>query len=326
MNKRSKTLRDLAIRFIHFLSDDLAYATIGGSVARGTADLYSDIDITLYTHNPSLTSANILFENEYIQIEVKSVEQLPDMQAVLEDPWENRYIREAAIIFDHDHRFIKEKRKIDLYFQRRECKEKMIRTVSALAEARLNKARDFARDGKNYSAMIAAKGAWAEAALLYQFVNYGLLSTNTVISTIERDFRDTDQLKKIFSYPSLLNMNELAGVMRLVRRELREKGKRFSFGLSTLQDDLTTRKSDRLLKAGDYFNLLWQTYGEALWLYFETAEGLSFEEYREELSEKGKKGMERLGFSPVKDNEIEELETMTRQLLNFAPLEKSDLS
>lgn len=194
----------------------------------------------------------------------------------------------------------------------------MVKQVTKVAEDRIDFALHCLNEEKEYSATNAAMGAWAEAAFLFQFLSSGSLSTGRLIPTIQKIDQHFDRFVNVAPFPSEIDVTEISTIINRLRQELKQMGASFEFGLSTIQDELAERKSKRLIAAGEQLNLIWQMYGEALWLYFETSDGLSFEDYLSTLTVESQLSLARIGFSPSNEQEIKELGRLSVELLETA--------
>lgn len=67
VNDRSIELINVVKNYVNELELPIKFAFVGGSVGRGDADQFSDIDLTIYSESPVKTeSINVLYGGEII--------------------------------------------------------------------------------------------------------------------------------------------------------------------------------------------------------------------------------------------------------------------
>lgn len=116
MHTKSKGLVQHAKQYIKQSNLNIAYACVGGSVGRGEADDYSDIDLTIYTEDSLAEKmADIHYGNKIIQLEVKHTSELPYIQAIYDSPWDNRFLSETLDMKDIDNRLMDIKQQAFFY-------------------------------------------------------------------------------------------------------------------------------------------------------------------------------------------------------------------
>ncbi|MBO0993564.1 nucleotidyltransferase domain-containing protein [Bacillus sp. SD088] len=317
MNKRSMELLSVAKNFIQELDLPVHYASVGGSVARGEADQYSDVDITVYTDSDRHADhMDILYGEEIIQLEIVPVKALATRQDIIDSPWDYRFLAEITIIQDRDGAFNNIKDCATTYFTSEKGQYKMIEQVSGIVQERIQVAYDHTCQQQFYSATNLAMGAWAEAGFLYLFLNHHSLSTGALIPKIKTLKSHFEEFQAVSSISIEQDCIELSCILRQLRQFLRSQGHASKFGLSELQDTLCDSKIQRLLNTKDFFNLKWQMHGEAFWLFLETSNGCSMEEYLECLPAELQKNMMKLGFVPLKKEKVHQLGRLTDELLD----------
>lgn len=93
-------------RFVHLAREfidetnpnDLICSFAGGSVGRGEADEFSDLDLNYYVNESNIEiSTNINFKEEIIQLHTHS---LPDLNDIYQNPWDYRFLLEARCVRD----------------------------------------------------------------------------------------------------------------------------------------------------------------------------------------------------------------------------------
>ncbi|PPA70725.1 nucleotidyltransferase domain-containing protein [Jeotgalibacillus proteolyticus] len=324
MNERSRILIEIAKEYIRDRKEKNFLAMVGGSVGRGEADEFSDIDLAIYTTDPISSKASLKYKNEILQIEKQPLDYYPSLKEIETNPWSHRYLLESKLIHTAGKYHPHDKSKIDAFCKTKSCRQIMYDEVSKLVEGRIEHAYIRFKANKKFTAMIAILGAWAEAALLFQFFSTGSLATGSIIPSLRPFPSQLTCLKTVFRASATQSHN----VLREVRAELRKQGSGFTFGIAPIQDELHEKKMRRLMKNNEELNLYWQTYSEMVWLFFETAKGESFESYREKFPSALKADLELLGFVEAGEGDLKEWGQMALELLKYAEIaleEKNDL-
>lgn len=318
LQNRSKELIQIATNFVEESNFNVVYACVGGSVGRGEADKYSDIDLTVYSNDnfPS-TKMDILSSGEIIQLEIVHINEIPNKQAILHSPWEYRFIIEQEIIKDNNGSYWELQEVATTYFNSINGKNKMIDQVSKIVRERIKFAIECMEKKKDLSANLAAMGAWSEAGFLYLFMNHNTLSTSSLIPQIEKLSQHIQDFKSVVPYSISEDVSNVPLVLRNFRNYLREQGHAYS-DLSEVHNTLCDRKIQRLQTNKDNLNLLWQMYGEAVGLYFETSNGVPLEQYFHNLPITIQKGLSKIGFVPLSNHHITELCRLSEELLSLS--------
>ncbi|MFD1739195.1 nucleotidyltransferase domain-containing protein [Bacillus salitolerans] len=317
MQNRSEALMQVAKNYIETLDTKIIYACVGGSVGRGDADQYSDLDLTIYTNEcASSSKLDILYGDEIIQLEIVPIDELPDKKVILQSPWDFRFLAEEAILKDEEGSYHDLKEWAITYFNSKNGKQKMIEQVTNIVKNRCKFAMECLETNMNYSASIASMGAWTEAGFLYLYIKDNLLSTGELIPQIEK----LNNHMKRFNRVSPFTFTEVSNASMIVsryRKFLRDQGHTYS-SLSIVHDTLCNRKIQRLLNNNEKLNLLWQMYGESVGLYFETSNGLPFELYSQDLPVSLQKDLSKIGFVPLNKSRTNELCTLSDELLSLS--------
>lgn len=315
MQNRSDVLVELARDFIEELDINVCCAYAGGSVGRGKADDYSDLDLMVYTDS-FINTKNIdtLYKGEIIQLDLLDIRKIPTEQQILQSPWEHRFLSEISIIKDHNGLLSDTINIATNYFNSDAGRKKMLEQVSYIVKERIGFAKDCLEENRLYSANIGSMGAWAEACFLYLFLNHNSLSTGSLIPMLEKLNGHIERFKNVspFSLQGLLP--DISIILSNFRKYLREQGYIHS-DLAEIHDTLCDRKIQRLLTNKERLNVQWQMYGEAVGLYFATSKGLSLEQYLQGLPRSLKNGLYQLGFAPLDRNKVNELCSLSEEIL-----------
>ncbi|MFD2042952.1 nucleotidyltransferase domain-containing protein [Ornithinibacillus salinisoli] len=318
MNEKSFMLLETAKKFINQLNLDIMYASIGGSVGRGNADEFSDIDLTVYTKTIADDIAqNISFHQNIIQLDIKHTDELPNKERIIASPWNYRFLYESAVIEDTGNRFAEIKDWAVNYYSSIEGRKHVIEQVCNIVKERTQHAFNSLKKGKHYSATIAATGSWTESALLFLFINCNSVDAGKLIREIQNVEDHYNTVKIVSPFFNEVKVKEIIHIMKQFRYHLRNQAYSFEFGIDEIQDLLFEMKAKRLCKKDETVTLLWQAYSEALWLYFETSNGLYFDDYFEMLPKNIRQGLSRIGFTPLKEEQIKILNQLSDDLLNL---------
>lgn len=315
MQSRSNILIELAGDFVDELNLDVVYACVGGSVGRGEADEYSDIDLIVYTNTffPK-NNLDVLYNCEIIQLDILDEDKIPNQQEIIQNPWDYRFLSEMSIIKDKDGLFSDSIKSATNYFNSNAGKKKLLEQVSTIVRERIEFANECLEENRLYSANIAAMGAWAEAAFLYLFLKHNSLATGSLIPMLGKLDNHIERFKSVSPFSIEGELSDVSLILSSFRKHLREHGHLYN-DLSEVHDTLCDRKIKRLLNNNERLNLLWQMYGEAVGLYFETSNGLSLEQYLKDLPISLQKGLSKVGFVPLNKNNVKELSNLSNELL-----------
>ncbi|WP_353948373.1 hypothetical protein ABNN70_00425 [Sporolactobacillus sp. Y61] len=313
MNSRCHELMQLAMSFIASFYPSACCVSIGGSAARGTADQYSDLDLTVYNNSTQMCDQNIEFRHTLIQVQCSPI---PRLEAVYQNPWAYRFLNEIKIIKDKNNLLSCVQSDAKKFLNSSAGQKKMIRTVQAIVQDRILATKRFFQAGRFYSATNAAMGAWSEAAFLNLFLKEGSLSTSRVIPCIRKD---QDLYRAFRTHASIRDcdfMTDFSPILHRLREYLRAHHVKAPFDLDPLQEKLVERKNKRFIETGDSFNLQWQMYGEALWLFFCINDSISFEHVYDQLPERLQRELSWIGFTPLEKDNLDGLCSLSNNILS----------
>ncbi len=312
---RSSELLQIARDFIK--DKDLICAYVGGSVGRGEADQYSDIDLTVFTLTEVASKkADILYKGEIIQLETLHISELPNQDMIEVTPWDFRFLVEVTILKDEEGKLNELIKWATDYFHSDHGRKKMIEQVSHIVRERIESAFDCLKQQKYYSATIAAMGAWAKAGFLYLFCKEHSLANELMIPRMQ-SLEVYHTFKRVSPFNLDVNVLEVQRIISRFRKHLRNKGYSYN-DVFEIHDILCERKIQRLSNKKEYLNLRYQMYGEALWLYFETSEGLSFEQYFNQLPNELQNDLSKIGFIALEEKNVKEICELGEELLKLS--------
>lgn len=321
--KRSEELLSKASRWMKTMKEEILYASVGGSTARGETDEYSDIDLTLYMNDDAMYGSHtFIYEDEFIQVDMKPVADLPSIEAVLASPWDFRFLNELKILTDVDGRFEEIKGWAMKYYSSGKGRIQTFNQVANIIEERKMYALECLNQHQILSGLMAAMGAWSEAALSYQFFAYNDLSNDSLIRNIKKLDDYFHRFQQVAPFSCHFKPFKVASALTRFREYLRNQNDISDFALSKIQDELFERKAKRLIKSGEHLNLLWQAYSEGVWLYFETSNGKEFEAYFDELPSTITEDLTTIGFVPLSEDSIKAICKLSEELLQLTVKKK----
>ncbi len=279
----------------------------GGSVGRGTADEYSDLDLMVYVEHRGKSNENIDFEGELIQ---RHIHQFPSLQKVASDPWQFRFLKDARAINDPDRRFATLKSEAMQIFQSEEGKDKLYQGAKVVVESRKAWADSCVAKQTYHTGAMAAMAAWADAAFMYGYFECGSTETGKPISNLRH-------LPGIYTaitrnWPLDISDKEQEICLRMsslneYRRHLREcSGYKDAFSVASEHAALLSRKVDREIQRQDFVSVHELIYADA----YDVILGVykaSLENHLNSLPLELKQGLEQLGFTELSERQIQNL-------------------
>lgn len=281
---------------------------VGGSVGRGAADEFSDLDITMYVEGERpLYDKDIVFEGTIVQVQVMP---LPSWEQIAQHPWNERFLLETVIIDDPSGKLTTLKECFVAYLSSKEGRQRLIDNVQAILNERKQWVNHSLQTGNIYSATQASMATWTDAAFFYIFAAHNTLATSQLLSLLEND-STLAKVKRVWSLPQHISRENACMAIRILeklRTYLREQhpGRQYN-SLSLLQDMLDGQKAKRYLHMEAYTQLVWEFAGEAFWIFLEATQGMSLEEFVAALPGTLQKGMKLLGFIELDRSGIEAL-------------------
>ncbi|WP_066185548.1 hypothetical protein [Gracilibacillus timonensis] len=188
--------------------------------------------------------------------------------------------------------------------------------VSNIVRERNLSALDFLKEKKYYSATISSMGAWAEAGFLFLYCHFHSLSNELMIPRIQR-LEVYQKFERVSPFHLDVHFLEVQQTIKNFRKHLRKKGYSY-YGLSEIHDTLCERKIKRLSNDAENLNVVYQMYGEALWLYFETSEGKIFERYFGHLPNKLQHDLSKIGFVALEENKVKEICQLSEEIVSLS--------
>lgn len=320
MRPRNLELIELAKKYVQEEMSYCTYACLIGSVARGEADDFSDIDLICFTGRETyLGKHDVSYKGEVIQIDVKSILEFPSKELFSYNPWHYRYLVESVIIKDTNGELSKLQGWSKSYFASIQGQKDVIRDVTTIVEGRKDYAIKQMNIGKDFAATHAAIGAWTEAALLYQFLYENRVSIGSLMPTL----RKLDFFPKIVDLLPIgpveeVDIKEASNTMTTLRLYLKNAGFEHLPSISDLQDEIWHKKADRLMLEGDFYNYLWLSYSEAFLLLLETSQDEDFESYFKQLPTALQRQLEDLGLVSLLPEDIHQILDIGDKMMDYA--------
>ena len=320
MLPRNLELMEKAKAFVEENLTFCTYVCLIGSVAREEADEFSDIDLICFTGREQyLGEQDISYNGEIVQLQVKSILEFPNKELFSYNPWHFRYLNESVILKDTNAELSKLQGWAQSYFSSIQGQRDVIQDVERIVQGRKEYAIDQLRGENYFAATHAAMGAWAEAALMYQFLHNDRVAIDSMIPNIMElplfdELLDSVPIKSI----EQVDISEVSQTMTRLRLYLRDVGFSHLPGLSDLQDEIGKHKEQRLLQEGELFNLLWQSYSEAFLLLLKTSQDEEFHTYYAKLPEELKERLETIGFIALPKSKVESLLNISDKLLDLS--------
>ncbi|WJQ81648.1 nucleotidyltransferase domain-containing protein [Brevibacillus brevis] len=270
-----------------------AYA--GGSVGRGEADTYSDLDLHIFVEGEDDPSCeNRLFKGHMIQLQVQSA---PTDEEVYENLWAWRYLKEAKIILDPEDRFISWMNDICTYMDSPAGKAKMSAQAKAEVESFHEEAQAALMEGFPYSAYLASWAGWIGALQMSAFFQEHSLSDAQLYQLLQKEGR-SDGMFGFFleTYRSNQDVQDALMLLADYRTHLRSINKGIEFALAAENDWLVKRKVQRLQERNQLDMAGFLIFSEAIWLYHSVDLDEWLENHWADLPAKLSLSLQKLGF------------------------------
>jgi hypothetical protein len=296
------------------MTDNLVCTFVGGSVGRGEADEYSDLDLNFYIASDLdiETSQNILYKNHIIQLDIHT---LPDIREIHENPWQFRFLQEAKCLYDPKGIFRSLWNESVSYFGSSDGRNLMKKQAFEIIDQRLKWTEESVQNGELLTASIAANSSWVDSAFCYSYFKYGSLATGSLFSKVE-GLKQYQGYRDICFNGRTLKVDGLLESLKMYRSYLRDNYSS-NFSLESVQDELALRKAARHMRLAEIENISWQLSGEAFWCYLSVANGKSVEKHFKELPERIQKHLIELGFISYSLEQITSIERFAKEIKNL---------
>jgi predicted nucleotidyltransferase len=296
--RHTEFLVELGKQFVNeYNTENLVCAFAGGSVGRGDADEFSDLDVNFYTIDTQSSNKNVEFRGIIIQL---NIEPLPKLKSIVKSPWEYRFLQESRVLYDPDDIFHDLQSKAIHYFNSTQGKKLLKIQSKEIVNKRITWAEESIERKEWITAGTAARSAWVDAGFAYSFFAADTLSTGKLLSVMDEldKYRD---IRELFFEHIPYDIEKILGILKNYRSYLfRNYGNHF--GLHPIQDKIIRRKIERYEQMKDSENIKFHVYGEAFGCIL-SANG-PFEKHINNLPIEHKDGLSLLGFRKYGEHEI----------------------
>ncbi|NKB67993.1 MAG: hypothetical protein GKR89_13110 [Candidatus Latescibacteria bacterium] len=300
---------------------DLVCVYAGGSVGRGRADDFSDLDLMFWHGDAAgdqLQAANIEYDREILQVHHA---QLPALDLLQTHPWDNRFIEDGAPVYDPNGVYARLHRAFLDFIDSPQGRDLLVAQAREIVATRQQWTRTCLGKGHFHTGAMAAMAAWTDAAFLLGYLDAGSTSTGDPLANLA----DYPQLRRqietncpVQPLQDPTELNQRAQAVRAYRHYLGE-GLQHPFALDPLQDDLMWRKVSRLRQHPDPIRSAHELYHQTYWLVLMAFDG-SLEGHLQMLPPQLAADLQGLGFAALGKKQIEHLLEVADQIVDRAPL------
>lgn len=291
MNTRSQYLWELGKQYLQdHPQPHMVCAVVGGSVGRGEADAYSDLDLTVYVADGRWYDRNDRYMDEVVQLHVQP---FPSWNDVKSSPWEFRFLKEARTVQDVAGTFQPFKSRAVRFFETAEGKEQMFGQAKRIIDLRKQWVEEHLAQSEPISATLASWAVWADTAMLYAYFKHDVLASDQVFLIMHHVWEGNDWGDCL---PKAGAMDRALDGIQRYRRYGREQAGEERFELSPLQDRLLRNKVNRCLEHGHRDLLDWTLYGEAFFIFLAIAKGQRMEQHLDILPDRLRDDIRQLFF------------------------------
>ncbi len=140
---------------------DKRYAFVGGSVGRGNADEWSDVDVTVCVDGGEPPRAfNLVYEGELVQVDFMSPPLCGKAELALVDC---RFLLESRPVYDPRGEYADLRENVRRRFETNPGRQELFEQWKTVVEERKRWAADSVAHGRMRSAAAAGGAAWADA-------------------------------------------------------------------------------------------------------------------------------------------------------------------
>ncbi|NRS18848.1 nucleotidyltransferase domain-containing protein [Brevibacillus sp. HB1.4B] len=292
----------------------LVCAYAGGSVGRGEADAYSDLDLHIFVEGEGDPSfENRLFRGHVIQLQVQAA---PTDEEVYENPWAWRYLKEAKVVLDPEDCFTSWMNDMCAYMDSLAGKEKMFAQAKAVVDSFHEEAQAALMEGFPYSAYLAAWAGWIGAHQMSAFFQGHSLSDAQLYQLVQKTGR-SDGMEGFFQETYQRNEEVQDALMLLAdyRAHLRSKYEGTQFALAVENDWLVKKKAQRLQERNQFDMAGFLLFSEAIWLYHSVDSDEWLENHWADLPAKLSLSLQKLGFFQADEQLLSDLRYASAEII-----------
>ncbi|MFS0558735.1 nucleotidyltransferase domain-containing protein [Brevibacillus sp. 179-C9.3 HS] len=293
---------------------NLVCAYAGGSVGRGEADAYSDLDLHVFVEGETdLYSENLQFRGHLIQLQVQTA---PVDEEVYENPWAWRYLKEAKVVLDPKDRYIPWMNDMCAYFDSTAGKAKILAQAKAGVDTFYEEASSALSEGFPYSAYLAAWAGWIETLQMTAFFQGHSLSDTHLYQLVHKAGR-WDESKRFFqeTYRNERALQDALSVLADYRAHLRLVKESISFALAPENDLLLEKKLQRLQEREQLDMAGFLLFSDAIWLYHSVDADEWLENHWAKLPSRLHLRLKKFGFFQADEQLISRLRHTSAELI-----------
>jgi hypothetical protein len=183
----TERLMDTAARYIASNKQpDWVFGYAGGSVGRGDADAYSDLnlDVIIASVEPVANRIHVPYEDITIQLNIQSWEGSCTMRS---KPWRIRFLSETRVVYDPHGVFAALKPAVLEYFHSEEGRSRMLTQAQEEVQHYLQCLDRCIRTDDLIGASLAVQAAWLIAAYNLAWTRHGSCSNGRLLSIIQTE-------------------------------------------------------------------------------------------------------------------------------------------
>lgn len=286
---------------------DWVFAYAGGSVGRGDADAFSDLNlyIVLASVEPMNSRINVLYEDITIQLNFQSWEGSSMMRA---QPWNNRFLNEARLIYDPYGVFTTLKPAVLAYFGSDEGHNRMLIQSQKEVHQYLLSMDSCIRTDDLIGASLAVQTAWFTAAYSLMWMRHASCSNSRLLQNVQEEEPVIyDAFRTICANENGTTYDGLIMLLALYRQYLSSLNES-SYVLEPILDTQIARQVERMVRAGQEEHIQWLLRSQALRCYISV--GGSFRQFGRHYRNAPpaiKHALNRLGFKAYTSEQLSDL-------------------
>lgn len=288
---------------------DWVFAYAGGSVGRGDADAYSNLNLYIVVSSTDFESidSNVLYDGVIIRLHIQAWEGSGVMHS---QPWRNRFLSEARIVYDPYGAFETLRPAVLEYFASVEGRRKMLLQSQEQVQHYLKCLDSCIRSDDQFGASLAAQAAWVTAASSLVWMRHSCCSGSNMLSIM--NIEEPEIYKAFRSICAQENAVPIDGSLMSMahyRHFLREQNGSIS-RLEPILDTQIARKAERMLISGrgEVHTVQWMLRREALSCYIATGGTFrNFSQHYDQTPFAIQHHLDQLGFSAYTSRQISEL-------------------
>lgn len=297
---------------------DWIFAYAGGSVGRGEADRYSDIDLNIVAACPDQPPVclNVPYDGSIIQLRIHA---WAGSNVIHSLPWRHRFIAESSVVYDPYGAFEKLRPAAIDYYRSKEGRERMLMQSQQEVQKLLQIMDSGIQADELLSASIAAQRAWQAAAASLAWLRHESCASTGLFPMVRAEEPQLfNSFQKIIIGQQRGTDDNLAASLAVYRRFLRDRFDS-SFALDPVMDQLAARRAERYAAREEGMHARWLLRSEALWCYIAAGGQLNkFGTHYGYLPEEVQEALCRLGVAAYSPAELSELLHQVERLSELA--------